>query len=391
VSGVVTDKVFNGQLDAADPNLKLNFSGLVDFSNNENIYDFSAIIDYANLNALKLVRRDQTSVLTGQMAVDMKGTSIDDVYGVLSFKDALYVNQNDSYEFKDFEITSTFDSNKSRTIQVNSPEIVNGSLKGEFRIHELPKLMRNSIGDIYTKFNSFEVLENQYLNFNFKIYNKIVELFYPDLQLGPNTSVKGRVESDPKNFKLTFKSPAIKTNDFFANKIKVQLINDNPLFNSYVEVDSLATAYYKVSEFSLINVTLNDTLYIKSEFKGGEKSKDSFDLNLYYSIDEFNKSVVGVKKSTVIFKNTPWCINNSQDSQNKISFDRDFKEVMVDNLNMTYADEEILFNALIQDSDDKNIDLDFKNVDLAKVTPLIKNLKLEGRLNGSLNISQLKK
>jgi hypothetical protein len=390
VSGVVTDKVFNGQLDAADPNLKLNFSGLVDFSNNENIYDFSAIIDYANLNALKLVRRDQTSVLTGQMAVDMKGTSIDDVYGVLSFKDALYVNQNDSYEFKDFEITSTFDSNKSRTIQVNSPEIVNGSLKGEFRIHELPKLMRNSIGDIYTKFNSFEVLENQYLNFNFKIYNKIVELFYPDLQLGPNTSVKGRVESDPKNFKLTFKSPAIKTNDFFANKIKVQLINDNPLFNSYVEVDSLATAYYKVSEFSLINVTLNDTLYIKSEFKGGEKSKDSFDLNLYYSIDEFNKSVVGVKKSTVIFKNTPWRINNSQDSQNKISFDRDFKEVMVDNLNMTYADEEILFNALIQDSDDKNIDLDFKNVDLAKVTPLIKNLKLEGRLNGSLNISQLK-
>ena len=390
VSGVVTDKVFNGQLDAADPNLKLNFSGLVDFSNNENIYDFSAIIDYANLNALKLVRRDQTSVLTGQMAVDMKGTSIDDVYGVLSFKDALYVNQNDSYEFKDFEITSTFDSNKSRTIQVNSPEIVNGSLKGEFRIHELPKLMRNSIGDIYTKFNSFEVLENQYLNFNFKIYNKIVELFYPDLQLGPNTSVKGRVESDPKNFKLTFKSPAIKTNDFFANKIKVQLINDNPLFNSYVEVDSLATAYYKVSEFSLINVTLNDTLYIKSEFKGGEKSKDSFDLNLYYSIDEFNKSVVGVKKSTVIFKNTPWRINNSQDSQNKISFDRDFKEVMVDNLNMTYADEEILFNALILDSDDKNIDLDFKNVDLAKVTPLIKNLKLEGRLNGSLNISQLK-
>ena len=93
----------------------------------------------------------------------MKGTSIDDVYGVLSFKDALYENQNDSYEFKDFEITSMFDSNKSRTIQVNSPEIVNGSLKGEFRINQLPNLMRNSIGDIYTKFNSFEVLENQYL------------------------------------------------------------------------------------------------------------------------------------------------------------------------------------------------------------------------------------
>ena len=390
VSGVITDKVFNGQLDAADPNLKLNFSGLVDFSDNENIYDFSAIIDYANLNALKLVDRDKISVLKGEMSIDMKGTSIDDVYGVLSFKDALYENQNDSYEFKDFEITSMFDSNKSRTIQVNSPEIVNGSLKGEFRINQLPNLMRNSIGDIYTKFNSFEVLENQYLNFNFKIYNKIVELFYPDLQLGPNTSVKGRVETDPKNFKLTFKSPTIKMDDFFANKIKLQLINDNTLFNSYVEIDSLATAYYNVSEFSLINVTLNDTLYMKTEFKGGENYKDSFDLNLYYTIDESNKSVVGVKKSTVIFKDTPWHINNSQGSQNKISFDRAFKEVLVDNLNMTYADEEILFNALIQGSDNKNIDLDFKNVDLAKITPSVKNLKLDGRLNGSLNINQLK-
>ena len=390
VSGVITDKVFNGQLDAADPNLKLNFSGLVDFSDNENIYDFSAIIDYANLNALKLVDRDKISVLKGEMSIDMKGTSIDDVYGVLSFKDALYENQNDSYEFKDFEITSMFDSNKSRTIQVNSPEIVNGSLKGEFRINQLPNLMRNSIGDIYTKFNSFEVLENQYLNFNFKIYNKIVELFYPDLQLGPNTSVKGRVETDPKNFKLTFKSPTIKMDDFFANKIKLQLINDNTLFNSYVEIDSLATAYYNVSEFSLINVTLNDTLYMKTEFKGGENYKDSFDLNLYYTIDESNKSVVGVKKSTVIFKDTPWHINNSQGSRNKISFDRAFKEVLVDNLNMTYADEEILFNALIQGSDNKNIDLDFKNVDLAKITPSVKNLRLDGRLNGSLNINQLK-
>ena len=109
--------------------------------------------------------------------------------------------------------------------------------------------------------------------------------------------MRGRVESNPKNFNLTFRSPNIRLEDFFASKIEVQLINDNPLFNSYIEVDSLATPYYNASEFSLINVTLNDTLYVKSEFKGGKNSKDAFDLNLYYTIDENNKSVVGLKKS----------------------------------------------------------------------------------------------
>ena len=389
VSGVVMDKIFNGQLDVEDDNLKLNFSGLLDFSNSENIYDFSAIIDYANLNAMKLVERDQVSVLKGEMSIDMKGTNIDDVYGVLSFKDALYENQNNIYEFKDFEITSNFDNNNSRLIKLNSPEIVNGSLKGKFEINQLPKLIGNSVGDIYTKFSSYTVKENQFLDFNFEIYSKIVELFYPDLQLGSNTKLKGRLESDPNNFKLTFKSPNIKVNDFFAKEIKVQLINNNPLFNSYVEADSLATAYYNVSKFNLINVTLNDTLYAKTEFNGGENSEDLFDLNLYYTIDEFNKSVVGVKKSTINFNGTPWQINKSENLQNKIRFDRTFKDVLVDNIDMVYDKEEILLNAVIFDSDNQNIDLKFKNVDLAKVTPSFKNLKLGGTVNGSLNIAEV--
>ena len=388
LSGVVMNKVFNGQLDTADTNLKLNFSGLVDFSGAENIYDFSALIDYANLNALQLVARDQISILRGEMFVDMKGSSLDDAYGVLSFKDALYENQNDRYEFKDFEITSDFNLNRTRTIQVNSPEIVNGSLKGKFRINDLPDLIRNSLGDIYTKFNPFLVIDDQYLNFNFKIHSKIMELFYPDIKLGPNTSVKGRLESDPNKFKLTFKSPTIEMDHFYADKIKVQLINDNPLFNSYIEVDSLATKYYNASEFSLINVILNDTLYVKSEFKGGEESKDIFDLNLYYTTNEANKSVIGVKKSTAIFKEIPWLINSSQDGPNTITFDRDFKEVLVNNLMMSFADEEIRLNALVESSGNSSLDLEFKDVDISKVTPSIKNLKLDGNLNGSLNISK---
>jgi hypothetical protein len=169
----------------------------------------------------------------------------------------------------------------------------------------------------------------------------------------------------------------------------VQLINDNPLFNSYIEVDSLATPYYNASEFSLINVTLNDTLYVKSEFKGGTDSKDAFDFNLYYTIDENNKSVVGLKKSEVNFKNTPWLINRNQNKQNKIVFDRAFEEITIDNINMSFTSEDILLNGVILGSQNKDVNLDFTNVDLAKITPRIKDLKLGGNLNGRFNMTQL--
>ena len=388
VSGVIKNKIFNGQLATDDPNIKFNFEGLVDFSEQENSYDFSAAIDYADLKALNFVQRDSLSILNGQMTMDMKGTSIDDVYGTIKFTNALYKNQNDNYAFKDFEITSEFGDNNLRTIRVNSPEIVQGNLKGKFTINELPNLLRNALGDIYTKYKPYKVKDGQYFSFNFKIYNKIIEIFSPELKLGSNTFLRGRVESDPKNFNLTFRSPNIRLEDFFARKIQVQLTNDNPLFNSYIEVDSLATPYYNASEFSLINVTLNDTLYVKSEFKGGSKSKDVFDLNLFYTIDENNKSVVGLKKSEVNFKNTPWLINEKQDKQNKIVFDRAFEELIVDNINMSYANENILLSGHILGTQNKDIDLDFTNVDLAKVTPVIKDLQLGGILNGQLNITQ---
>ena len=389
VSGVVKNKIFNGQLDIDDPNMKFNFEGLVDFSKQENIYDFSAAIEYANLNALNFVQRDSLSVLNGEMTMDMKGTTIDDVYGTIKFKNALYQNQNDNYAFKDFEITSEFGNNNLRTIRVNSPEIVQGNLKGKFAINQLHNLLRNALGDIYTKYKPYKVNDGQYFNFNFKIYNKIVEIFSPELKLGSNTYMRGRVESNPKNFNLTFRSPNIRLEDFFASKIEVQLINDNPLFNSYIEVDSLATPYYNASEFSLINVTLNDTLYVKSEFKGGTDSKDAFDFNLYYTIDENNKSVVGLKKSEVNFKNTPWLINRNQNKQNKIVFDRAFEEITIDNINMSFTSEDILLNGVILGSQNKDVNLDFTNVDLAKITPRIKDLKLGGNLNGRFNMTQL--
>jgi len=55
---------------------------------------------------------------------------------------------------------------------------------------------------------------------------------------------------------------------------------------------------------------------------------------------------------------------------------------------MSYADEEILLNAAIKGAQNKTINLDFKNVDLAKVTPSIDSLKLGGNINGKLSISQ---
>ncbi|MGJ8594107.1 MAG: translocation/assembly module TamB domain-containing protein [Aquaticitalea sp.] len=387
LSGQVGNNIFNGDLVSNDENFKLRFNGLADLSEDIKTMDFTADVEYVNLNALNFVKKDSLSVFKGKVVMSMKGTNINDAFGTLNFENTTYINQNDAYYFEDFDITSSFDD-QVRTIQINSPDIIEGSVSGIFKFEDISKLVENSIGSIYTNYLPHQIKDEQYLDFDFNIYNKIIEVFVHDLELGPNTAIKGRIESDERGFKLAFKSPQIKLQDYFANNVDLKIDNSNPLFNTFIEVDSLNTNFYNVSKFNLINVTMRDTLFIKSEFQGGKYNKDDFNLSLFYTIDEDNKSVIGFKRSNVTFKDNDWVINENRDRLNKITFDRGFKQFNISEIVMSHQDEEIELAGEIRDSTYKDIKLNFKDVDVNKITPRLDSIQFAGNLNGKLEVLQ---
>ena len=389
VSGTLGNHIFNGLLVSYDKNFKFKFKGLADLSKDIKALDFTANVDYADLRAMNFVKNDSLSIFKGQVTMSMKGSTIDDAYGSLNFKNTTYVNENDNYYFNDFSVKSRFEG-KKRVLEINSPDIIEGKVSGNFRFKDIGKLVENSVGSIYTNYIPNKVDDSEYMDFNFKIYNKIVEVFYPNLKLSPNTFIKGRVESDEKGFNLTFKSPQIKLFNYFANDISVDIDNSNPLFNTYIEMDSLNTKYYNVSKFSLINLTLRDTLFIKSEFKGGEQNKDNFNLSMFYTIDKDNKSVVGFRKSDITFKENTWIINEDRNRLNKVIFDSTLSDLDFRDFVVNHDDEKIELSGTVRDSTYKNINLDFTDVDLNKITPRIDSLSLAGRVNGKLNILQEK-
>ncbi len=387
VSGKIKNKIFDGILLVNDENLKLKFNGLFDYSETVNKYDFEAEVDYANLNALNFVKKDSLSILKSRVNINMNSSSIDDAYGTITFRNTSYVNENDTYNFKKFEIASKFNGN-TRYIDIDSPDIIEGGIQGEFKIKDISKLFQNAIGNIYTNYKPFKVAENQNLDFDFRIYNKIIEVFYPDVTIGKNTFIRGALESEANKFKLTFKSPEIRVLDNFAKKIDLQVDTNNPLFNTYIEVDSINTKFYNASKFSLINVTVNDTLFMRSEFKGGKHNADKFNLSFYHTINETNQSVLGFKTSDVTLKDYKWTINTDDDRFNKIEFAKDLSAFTIDKLKINHGNEEVKLSGFLKDSTEKDLQLSFKNVQLAKITPSIDSLKLEGFVNGKLDLLQ---
>ncbi|MDX1773443.1 translocation/assembly module TamB domain-containing protein [Oceanihabitans sediminis] len=387
VAGVLKDKIFNGKVDSQDKNFKLKFNGLADFSKDINEFDFVANVDYANLKALNFIKNDSISVFKGTVDMKMHGTTVDNAVGSIQFFDTYYQNENDEYFFEDFAISSSFQDNV-RYIDVNSPDIIEGQMSGNFLIDDIDELFINAVGSLYTRFDTKKVATNQYIDFNFKIYNKIIEVFVPKLQLASNTYIKGRVESDQKEFKLTFKSPKIEWLDYFANAIELQVDNKNPLFNTYIEVDSLHTNFYNISKFNLINVTLNDTLFMRSEFRGGKTNSDLYNLSFYHTKNEEKQSILGFKKSDITFKGNKWFINEDRNKHNKVTFDEAFKNFHLDQFILNHNDEEIKLSGIINGEKDKDLKLNFTNVFLQHIIPDIEDLSLEGMVNGRLDVVQ---
>ncbi len=388
VSGIIKDQLFDGSLISNDENFKFNFKGLANVAEARNNFNFIASVDYADLKKLNIIN-DSVSIFKGNVSMDITGTTLDNIVGDINFTQTSYQNVNDTYYFEDFAVTSNFGEDRERTININSPDIITGFMKGNFKVRELGKLVQNSLGSIYTNYRPFQISDGQNLSFNFKIYNKIVDVFFPEVRFDPNTFIKGNIVADEGDFKLNFESPSIEAFGTAADNIEVRIDNKNPLFNTFVSVGELDTPYYDFKDFNLINTTLKDTLFFRSEFKGGSDFNDSYNLNFYHTFNKDNKSVIGLKTSDVNFKGNKWVLNKDGDTKNKVILNRALDSITIQEIVMNNEEkEQIRLKGQLADSTYKDLQLQFKIVSLDKITPVIDSLKLQGEVNGTLNVLQ---
>ncbi len=388
VNGNFKKPLFKGKIYVNDPNLFMDFDGLVDLEKKDINYNFNAKIDYANLAKLNFVKSDSISVFKGVIDMKVTGTNLDNLKGAVNIKNTSYQNVKDTYYFDDFDLKSSFDENNIRTISFNSPDIVQGKVVGKFQISQLQKMIENSLGSLYANYSPNKVIKGQFLKFDFSVYNKIIEVFYPGISVAPNTVLQGSINSDNNDFKFNFNSPQIAAFENYFDKINIRVDNKNPLYNAYISMDSIKTKSYKISEFSLINVTQKDTLHIRTEFKGGNKAEDYYNLNLFHTIDKQNNNVVGIQKSEIKFKDYLWFLNENENNQNKIIFDKELKNFSIDAIVLSHENQKIDLKGFLKGVDTKDLNLNFTNIDINKLTPDISNFTFNGILNGSINLKQ---
>jgi len=387
LNGVFNKSIFKGNMKIEDINFRATFEGLADLSRKSKNYNFVANVEFANLYDTHLYERDKLSVFTGNISANFQGTNIDDFVGDVHFKNTTYGNVKDQYYFKDFSINSSFDKDV-HTLKVNSADIVEGELTGRFSLSQLPDLVENALGSFYTNYKPIKVSPDQTVDFNFTVYNKLIDAFFPGIFLGKDTYIKGKLIGNQNDFKFTFNSSQVNVYDYQLEDLKLRFDNKNPLYNTYLQAKKINNKDYSVKDFNLVNINARDTLFFKTEFSGGKGYADRFDLNLYHTINKNNRSVVGFKNSNITYKGNTWNINKENNNLNYVIFNETYRNFRIQQIVLKHRNEEISLSGSARDSSYKDIKVGFKDVHLDKITPEIDSLKLNGLVNGSILLLQ---
>ena len=388
-NGQYQNNKFDGSLVVDDTNLKMKFNGLADLSTKIHKFDFKSNISYLNLKETNLFTRDTTAIIKGLIALDIAGNTFDDITGIANFKNVRYTNQKEEHRFEEFTVTSSI-KDSIKIIDVASKDIAQGFIRGKFSFSELPRVAQNALGSIYTNYKPYKVEPKQYLDFNFTVYNQIINVFFPKVFIDDKTKIKGKINADKDLFRLSFNSPRI---DAFGTEVKVLSLrtdNKNKLYNTSLTADEVKTAYYNISKLNLLNRTENDTLYFKSIFKGGNKKNEDFNLDFFYTFNSEGKSVLGFEKSSFIFKENNWNINPDKKNTDKITFDLKTNEFNFSQFKLVSGEQKIKFIGNLKGTEEKVLLVDFTKVKLQSFLPKIDSLALKGVLSGSLDFVQKK-
>lgn len=389
IDGLLKNKLFNGHLVVDDPNISFDFTGLADFSSEVHKFDFNVKVDKFDLKTLNLFERDSISILKGDINIDLVGNTIDDIVGTASFTNASYTNEFDNHVFENFSLNSEI-SDDIKTVNFNSNDIINGQIKGVFKLKDLGKLIQNSLGSMMANYTPVKTEGNQFLEFDFEIFKEIIPVLSPNVQLYSSATLKGKVIDENNEIKMLFNTPKVKVHRTILDSVSLKLDNKNPALNTNFLIKKITMDKYTMRDLNVYNKTLNDTLFFRSDFTGGKENKERFGLVFYYTLDKEKKSVLGILESKILFKEKVWQINPTNNKNNKLIFDLPKQEYSIKEIELLTDGQQILFEGMIRDSTYKNLTMKFDKVNLDAIMPKIDSLSLNGLLDGDLNFKQEK-
>ncbi len=384
LSGNYTNTKYDGKLRIDDPNLQMDFAGLLDFTDSVPLFQFETNIEHAQLFPLNFHPTDTSAQFSAQLMVNSNGIELDNLNGELDIKDFVYKGSIGEYATDTMHIQIA-NKNRNRNIDVQS-ELFDLSFKGEGYYRELPAylydFLRNSIPSLPELFKNTKrrFAPHFELNVTIKELNNLLQIAVPQLVVAPQSTIFLAFDQPNESFELHSEIPFMKYNDlnFQGIALKGQRIKGRKNIKTVIQgsynglvggqiVGNIAND----SIYSMINVSGGDQFHSKLYVDGVvRKSQQAFPLAIDLAIHA---------DSRVRIVDSVWSLG-----QSRIAIEAG--NVSIENFSLNKDYQSIRLNGDVSQDPLKRLSVKLDNFNVNNISQIIgnDNLRLEGLITGTV-------
>ncbi len=387
LDGAIARRKFNGSFTVRDEHLDMDFAGAFNLADSIPTFNFSAVVRKADLLPLNLWK-DSIS-FSSTMELDISGNRLDNLNGQLSITKST-ITKGDTSFYLDNLFFEAYESGQSKIMSLRS-DIANGWVEGNYNFADLPVAGRYFLekyfnpGFVDTISGTGKMVQ-QDMQFDINIYDtrNLTQLFYPRLKNISGGKIQGAFDSGKDNLDVTIDIPSITYDNVKLANISLGAGTQFGMVGLFVSVDSI---FY--SDSLLTEKFVVDAGIIKDSVEFTITLEDTLaptNLNLSGSLKtDFKDVFVQFKNSTITVEGTKWVLSEN----NYLVFDG--KTLDIKDMALRNGANELSLNSYIVNGT-THLALTFQDIMLRQFIPklqVITGLRMDGRLNGSVNVMSL--
>ncbi|MBN1387454.1 MAG: translocation/assembly module TamB [Bacteroidales bacterium] len=392
ISGLVTEKIWDGTVTSNTEDLKMDLLGRFDFTGNLPEVDFSLNLLEADLYKLNIDQSDSLSSLSMLLTASFAGNSINNMTGNIRLLNSKLRRNGDEFDLFDCSI-SAFNIDSS-TMGINlRTDYVDADIRGKYDpasiIPDLtlagsslfPSLI-NSRANEFSSRNDFEY------EIRFKNTDLINEFFQTDFLLSPGFTIKGSIKPEHKiNIAAAGDYAIYKTNSLSGLDLNCTIENTGMLVDLYSEQLSLVNRL-NLEKLGITSTTNTDIFNININWdnNGNLENKGIIAAEgIFSKPDSINTRLdLNLLPAQLVINDKSWQVDSSR-------FVIDSTSISVNRFMVNRQEEYFMIDGKISEDPYDSINISFKGLNLAGLNKLEReqtkedSRKLEFVLEGLMN------
>jgi len=396
ITGRLAEKKFSGALNIDDPNLKLDFNGLIDMRDSLPDFNFSALVHHAQLFALNLLKRDSVENLSTSLKVNFKGTNLDNIDGYIQVDSCIYDEGNKRITMDHLALLTRQDTAYGKSYHLQS-DFVDADVTGNFSFKALIPSLSTFIQNYLASFNLNDSLialsltqSSQYMNYEvrFKQSDEITNIFLPFLRIAPSSLLKGYYNEDQGSIVMKGLSPALFINnieftDWYldaetrSDDLSVRTGSGIVYLKKASKKDSLEV---KIDSFQVVSNIRHDSILYR--VKWNAKSRPS-ELEGYANFIKSPVIEVKLNHLNAFLNEKYWTV----DPENFTTIDS--SSVRISNLTFISGEQYLKVNGTMSDAVSDTLNVGFNKVDISRIDQLVGSTQIDvdGIISGSVKLA----